>query len=56
MSTTGVDESEGQCSSTLCLYHGQLFYLICSSSHLYGGDLSLKLLSLHSKLFKDYVL
>jgi hypothetical protein len=56
MSTIGVDESKGQCLSTLYLYFGQLFYLACDSSHLYGGGLSLKLLNLHSKLSKDYAL
>ena len=56
MSTSGVDKSEGQCPSTLYLYNVQLFYLICNSSHLYGGGLSLKLLNLYSKLFKDYIL
>jgi hypothetical protein len=56
MSTTGVDESEGQCQSTLYLYPKYLFYLACVSSHLYGCDLNLKLLGLHSKLSKGCVL
>jgi hypothetical protein len=56
MSTTGVDESERQCPSTLYSYPRHLFYLACGSSHLYGGGLSLKLLNLHSKLFKGCAL
>jgi hypothetical protein len=56
MSTTGIDESEGQCPLILNLYLGQLFYLACSSSHLYGSGLSFKLFSLHSKLFKNCAL
>jgi hypothetical protein len=56
MSTTGVDENEGQCPLILYIYLGQLFYLACCSSHLYDGVLSLKLLSLHSKLSKDCIL
>jgi hypothetical protein len=55
MSTIGVDENEGQCPSILYLYPRHLFYLACGSIHLYGGGLSLKLLSLHSKLSKDCV-
>jgi hypothetical protein len=55
-STTGVDDSEGQCLLTLYLYPRHLFYLTCSSSHLQGGSLSLKLLSLHYKLSKDCAL
>jgi hypothetical protein len=54
MSKIDVDESEGQCPSILYLYRGQLFYFACNSSHLYG--LSLKLLSLYSKLFKNCAL
>jgi hypothetical protein len=50
MSTTGIDESKGQCPLTLYLYPRDLFYPACDSSHLYGGGLSLKLLNLHSKL------
>jgi hypothetical protein len=56
MSTTDVDKNDGQCSLTLYLYPKHLFYLTCGSSHLYGGGLSLKLLSLHSKLFKGCAL
>jgi hypothetical protein len=56
MSITDVDKNEEQCPSTLYLYHGQLFLLACGSSHLYGGGLSLKIMSLHSKLSKDCVL
>jgi hypothetical protein len=50
MSITGVDESERQYPLTLYLYPRDLFYLVCDSSHLYGGGLSLKLLNLYSKL------
>jgi hypothetical protein len=46
MSTTDVDESEGQCPSTFYLYPRHLFYLAYNSSYLYGGGLSLKLFSL----------
>jgi hypothetical protein len=56
MSTTDIDENEGQCPLTLYLYLGQLFYVACGSSHLYSGGLSLKLFNLHSKLSKDYAL
>jgi hypothetical protein len=56
MSTTSVDKNEGQYPSTLYSYPEQLFYLAYSSSHLYGCSLSLKLLSLHFKPFKDCAL
>jgi hypothetical protein len=56
MSTISIDGSEGQCFSTLYLYHGQLYYLACGSNHVYGGDLSFKLLHLYSKLFKGCTL
>jgi hypothetical protein len=56
MSTSGVDGNERQCPSILYLYPKHLLYLACSSSHLYGGGLSLKLLSLYSKLSEDYAL
>jgi hypothetical protein len=55
MSTT-VDENKGQCTLTLCLYLKQLYYFACGSSHMFGGGLSLKLLSLYSKLPKIYAL
>ena len=53
MNTTGIDGSEGQCPLTLYLYPKYLFYLTYGSSHLYGGGLSLKLLSLYSNLSED---
>jgi hypothetical protein len=56
MSITGIDKSEEQCPSIFYLYHIQLFYSACGSSHLYCGGLSLKFLSLHSKLSKDCAL
>jgi hypothetical protein len=56
MSTIGVDESEKQYPSILYLYLRYLFYLACGLSHLQGSGLSLKLLSLYSKLFKGYAL
>jgi hypothetical protein len=56
MSTIGVNESEKQYPSTLYLYPTHLFYITCGSSHLYGGGLSLKLLSLYSKLSKSCAL
>jgi hypothetical protein len=56
MSTTGVEENKEQYPWTLYLYPRHLFYLPCSSSHLYGSSLSLKLLSLYSKLFKGCAL
>jgi hypothetical protein len=49
----GVDESEGQCLQTFYLYPRHLFYLACSSSHLYGTGLSFKLLNLYSKLYLE---
>jgi hypothetical protein len=55
MSTIDVDENEEQYPSIFYLYPVQLFYLICGSSHLYGGGgLSLKFFSLHIKLSKNY--
>jgi hypothetical protein len=56
MNTTGVDEYEGQRLLILYLYFKQLYDLAYDSSHPYGGGLSLKLLSLHSKLPKAYAL
>jgi hypothetical protein len=56
MNVTSVDESEEKYPPTLYLYLEQLFYLACSSNHFYGDGLSLKLLNLHSKLFKDCAL
>jgi hypothetical protein len=56
MSAIDIDESEGQSPLTLYLYSRHLFYLACGSSHLYGSSLSLKLLSLHSKLSKGCAL